>query len=124
MADVKTRPEHSRTYEKLLEDVGHVTTGIAPGAAVPIPIADTVQFSMEAMKHWLETAQEMAFFYNNRLTKDFGYLAQLGTCHSAPQLADLWCRMASETVHDYADQFEKVMAINIKAGVMPGRTST
>ena len=65
------------------------------------------------MKHWLKAGQDMARFYNARLAKDFGYMTELGLCRSPMQVATLWCRAASETAHDYADQFERVMAINL-----------
>lgn len=81
--------------------------------AVPIPIAESMQYGADAMKHWLETSQNMARFYNDRLAKDFQYLGEFGTCRSPAQLTALWCRIASETAHDYADQLDRVMAINL-----------
>ena len=80
---------------------------------MPIPIADGVRFGADAMKHWLETGQDMARFYNSRLSKDFAYMTKLGTCRSPAQAAELWWRAASEAAHDYADQFDRVMAINL-----------
>lgn len=121
MTEVKTKSEtnSSRATQKAQEDVKNVTTGFAPEAAVPIPIADSVQFSAEAMKHWLETGQDMARFYNARLAKDFRYLGELGTCRSPMQVANLWCRMTSETAHDYADQLDRLMTISMNGAATP-----
>jgi len=85
------------------------------------PVAESFRYGADAIQHWLETSRDMARFMNARLAKDFSHLSEFGTCRSPRQLASLWCRVASETAHDYANQLDRVMEINLNGEPVPRR---
>lgn len=104
--DAKVRQEARKAAEK-------IERSFPPESSAPVPIAETMRFGTDAIKHFLKTGQDMARFYNGRLAKDIGYMSQFATCRSPSDVANLWAQIASETAHDYADQVDRVMQINL-----------
>jgi len=108
-ASEKARRSRETTQETAPEDMM-----LMPGpGAMSEAMMDTMRMGSSAMKHWMETSQDLARFCNARLAKDFAYMTEFGTCRSPAQVAAVWCRAASETAHDYANQLDRVMAINL-----------
>ena len=62
-------------------------------------------------KRMLAASRDTLRFYNARIAKDVGYAADLLACRTPSQITDFWCRVASETAHDYADQFERTLSM-------------
>lgn len=75
--------------------------------------ANAVRMGAAAMEHWVATGQEMARFYTRRLKKDMETMSAFAACRTPEQFNEVWYKAASETVHDYAEEFDKVMAINL-----------
>lgn len=113
MAQSKTQSGSNGASQRTSGRAEGVSVGFPPEASTFAPLANGMHLGADSMKHWFTAAQDMARFYNERLAKDFGYMTELGTCRSPAQFAALWCRAASETAHDYAEQLDRVMAINL-----------
>lgn len=113
MAQTKTQSGQNGSSRKSSRNTDGVSVGFPPEASAPFPFADGMRMGADSMKHWFSATQDMARFCNERLVKDFGYMTELGTCRSPAQFTALWCRAASETAHDYADQLDRLMAINL-----------
>jgi len=99
----------------------HIEQDLPHDSDMPAPVAESFRYGADAIQHWLQTSQDMARFMNARLAKDFSYLTEFGTCRSPHQVASLWCRVASETAHDYANQLDRVMSINLNGEPVPQR---
>ncbi len=63
-------------------------------------------------RHYMQTNEELARFYSNRFRKNIETMRRLSTCRDAQSFSDAWSHAASETAHDYADEFDKLLAIN------------
>lgn len=113
MPDKHTQTEQARTQARQAAD--RIERCLPPEASAPFPVASSMQFSADAMKHWLATSEDMARFYNGRLAKDFSYMTEFASCRSPGDVAALWWRAASDAAHDYANQLGRVMAINLDA---------
>jgi len=113
MAQSKTGTAGNGSAAKSRASGDSGTTGFPSHMAALFPVADGMRMGADGMKHWFTAAQDMARFYNERLAKDFGYMTELGTCRSPAQFAALWSKAASETAHDYAEQLDRVLAINL-----------
>jgi hypothetical protein len=113
MAQSKTRTEGNGRAAGSRRASDDVTPGFPPDMATFFPAADGMRMGADSIKHWFTAAQDMARFYNERIAKDFGYMTELGTCRSPAQFTAVWCRAASETAHDYAEQLDRVLAINL-----------
>ncbi len=113
MATTKAQAERNANREAARKVAEHIEQDFPPESAMPIPLAESVQFGADVMQHWMQAGQDMVRFYNTRMAKDFSYLTEAATCRSPMQLASLWSRAASEAAHDYAEQLSRVMAINL-----------
>lgn len=113
MAQTKSRTSKATASPKPSPQVGTNGTGFIPNSAIPIPVADTMQFGADSMKHFMEASQDMAIFYNRRLRKDISFMSELGACKSPQQGAAVWLRAASEAAHDYVDQFDRFVVITL-----------
>ncbi|MEL6663683.1 MAG: hypothetical protein AAFR33_11850 [Pseudomonadota bacterium] len=112
MPDTHTQAERARVRKDVRRAAKRIENGFPPEGSAPAPLVNTMTFGADAMKHWLETSQDLARFYNARLAKDFSYMTELATCRSPGDLTALWCRAASEAAHDYANELDRLMAIN------------
>lgn len=68
----------------------------------------------QAMERWVATSQELSRFYTSRLKKDVELANAFASCRSPEEFVEVWSSAASTMVHDYADEFDRVMAINLK----------
>jgi hypothetical protein len=118
MAQAKSQTEKSSSGSKVNPSAGMNGPGFVPNSAIPIPVADTMQFGADSMKHFVEASQDLAQFYNKRFRKDISFMSELGSCNTPAQGAAVWFRAASEAAHDYVDQFDRVMEITLN-GSMP-----
>lgn len=101
----KVREEANKAAEQIERSL--------PKGMTPEALAKSMQMGTNAMSHWIETGQDLAIFYRERLAKDVSFMNDFATCRTPTDVARVWCRAASEAVHDYADQFDRVMAINM-----------
>lgn len=113
MATQRAQTAQSKAREEARKVADRIETEFPPETAFPMPFADTMGLGANAMQHWMETSQEMAKFYQARLAKDIRYMTALGTCRTPADLAAVCTKAASEAAHDYAEQLEKVVAINL-----------
>ena len=113
MAQSKTQGGSNGAAKRSYGGAEGVSVGFPPDASTLIPFAYGMRMGADSMKHWFTAAQDMARFCNERLAKDFSYMTALGTCRSPAQFTAAWCRAASETAHDYAEQLDRVLAINL-----------
>jgi hypothetical protein len=67
-----------------------------------------------AMERWVATSQELSRFYTKRLKKDVELANAFASCRTPEDFAEVWSSAASTMVHDYADEFDRMMAINLK----------
>lgn len=100
------------------------------GAPPPFPFftpeaagANAVQNGALAMQHMVAAGQELTRFYVDRVRKDFDTMRAFATCRTPTDLAVVASEAASEMVHDYANEFDTVLAINLN-GIAAGERDT
>lgn len=103
---VKLRHETRAAAEQT--DKSFPSEGIAP-----LPLEVGIHFGANAVKQLMETGLDAARFYNGRLAKDVGLLSEFSLCRTPADVVELWSRAVSEAAHDYADQFDRALAINL-----------
>lgn len=103
---VKLRQEARAATEQT--DNSFLSEGIAP-----LPLAVGMHFGADAVKQLMETGLDAARFYNSRLAKDVGLLSEFALCRTPADVVELWGRAVSEAAHDYTDQFDRVLSINL-----------
>lgn len=74
---------------------------------------NALRVGANAMEHWVATGQELARFYSDRMKKDFSAMGSFSSCRTPAQFAEAWWSIASDTAHDYVDEFDKLAAINL-----------
>lgn len=74
--------------------------------------------SARAMRHWAASGQELARFYSTRMKKDMSLMSAFTSCKTPQDFSEVWYNAASSAVHDYADEFGRIMEINL-AGISP-----
>lgn len=116
MTETKPGRDHASLRAQARQAADEIERSFPPEGSAPAPMVASLHLGADAMKHWLETGQDLARFYNDRLARDFTYMTELSACRTPADLTALWCRAASETIHDYADQIDRVMAISLNAG--------
>ena len=75
--------------------------------------------SARAMHQWVASSQELARFYSTRLKKDLSVMSALSSCKTPQDFSEVWYNAASSAVHDYADEFDRILEIGL-ADVTPG----
>ncbi len=65
-----------------------------------------------AMKHYVESNQELIRFYSTRLKKNLATANSLAQCRSVDRASQVWTAAATDTAHDYADEFGRLLTIN------------
>ena len=86
--------------------------GGIPGALPGLEPGKMLQRSALTFEHWIATNQELARFYTERLKKNMKAFDAYSKCRTPQDVVSAAARTASEAVHDYADEFDRVMAIN------------
>lgn len=76
--------------------------------------AKAMQLGGANVSHWITTNQELASFWATRLKKNMSMLEGLSRCKTGQDYANVMARAASELVHDYADEFDRVLSINLE----------
>lgn len=117
MTESKAETERAKVRKAARAAAEQIERSVPPEASAPLPLAAGMHFGAEAMRHWMETGQDMARFYNGRLAKDVGFMTEFARCRSSADVAHLWYRAASEAAHDYADQVERVLSLNLNGAV-------
>tara|TARA_R110000744_G_scaffold52715_3_gene112855 strand:- start:1527 stop:1913 length:387 start_codon:yes stop_codon:yes gene_type:complete len=69
--------------------------------------------STRAMQHWAASGQELARFYSTRMQKDLSLMSALTSCKTPQDVSEVWYNAASSAVHDYADEFDRIMEIGL-----------
>lgn len=68
----------------------------------------------EAIKNWFEVNSELTRFMSTRLRKDIAMLNAYAACRSTRDVAEVWQRATSAAVHDYAEELDRLIAINLR----------
>lgn len=113
MTQRKAQSERTKLRQETKQATAQTKNGHLPEYAARLPFAASMHLGTDTMKHWMEASQDMARFYNGRLSKDFGYITDFASCRSPSDVTALWWRIASEAAHDYADQLDRIIAINL-----------
>ena len=71
-----------------------------------------------AMHQWVASSQELARFYSTRVKKDLSLVNALTSCKTPQGFSEVWYSAASSAVHDYADEFDRILEIGL-ADVSP-----
>ena len=74
--------------------------------------------SARAMHQWVASSQELARFYSTRVKKDLSVMSALTSCKTPQDFSEVWYNAASSAVHDYADEFDRILEIGL-ADVSP-----
>ncbi len=69
--------------------------------------------SARAMQHWVASSQELARFYSARMKKDLSLMNALASCKTPQDFSEVWYNAASSAVHDYADEFDRILEISL-----------
>jgi len=113
MAQAERNVDRKKLKKEANEAADRLAAAFPPEGTAPFPMAAGMHAGSDAMKHWMETSANMAQFYTSRMGKQLTHMTELATCRSPAQFAAVCARVASETAHDYADQVDRVMAINL-----------
>lgn len=90
------------------------SNGETPNMFMPNVGADRLMAgSALAMKHLVASSQELARFYSTRLKKDLSVMSALTSCKTPKDFSEVWYNAASSAVHDYADEFDRILAIDL-----------
>jgi len=113
MAQSPQSVDRKKLKREANEAADRLAAAFPPENSAPFPVVAGMHAGTDAMKHWMETSADMAQFYTSRWGKQLAHLTELATCRSPAQFAAVCARVTSETVHDYADQVDRVLAINL-----------
>lgn len=81
-----------------------------------MPIVGTEKLlggSALAMNQLVASSQELARFYSTRMKKDLSFMSTLTACKTPQDFSKAWYNAASSAVHDYADEFDRILAIGL-----------
>lgn len=114
MPEPKQRKSRTRLSQDARKTTASVDNELSPESPIGLPYFTTMSSAFEAWRHWVKTGSEMSQFYNRRLAKDYSYFTQLAQCRTPADYLAVWSGMTSEAAHDYADEVDRVLAINIE----------
>lgn len=115
MADTQTRqakPKES-TNQKQDKAPDGDNSGINP-----LPGFDSVKALRQGalgFEHWVSTNQELTRFLSYRLRKNLSTIDAFAKCRTSQDFVSIMAKAASDTVHDYANEYDRVLAINFRA---------
>lgn len=109
MPKATSQTERTRSIKTTISpESDQFSNGFASNAALTAAPA-------QMMSRLMVTGQEMSRFATARLRKDVGVMSALATCRSPQEFSETWVNHVSEAVHDYADEFDRVMSISLDA---------
>ena len=123
MAQARSNTERNKLKQEANQAAERFAAAFLPENAVPYPLAETLSSGTDAMRQVMETGADLARFYTTRLGKQVGYMAELATCRSPLQFTVICARAASEAAHDYTDELDRVMAINLNGRLAAEHTA-
>ncbi|WP_084396663.1 hypothetical protein [Henriciella aquimarina] len=106
MADTQTKSASADAGER------------AAGFEDVLPGFDTmhaVRLGATNFEHWIATNQELTRFWSYRLKKYLATLDSFANCRTSEDFLSTMARAASDTVHDYANEYDRVLAINLQS---------
>ena len=65
----------------------------------------------QAMEHWVAGSQELARFYSTRMKKGMSAMSAFASCRTPQDFTEVWSNAASDAVHDYAEEFDRVLTL-------------
>lgn len=90
------------------------TNGEGPDMFMPIVgAANLIGGSTLSMKRLVASSQELTRFYSERMKKDLSFMNALTSCKTPQDLTEVWYNAASSAVHDYANEFDRILAIGM-----------
>lgn len=69
-------------------------------------------FDPRAVSQWTTVSQELVRFSQHRLKADMTTMQSLPTCRTPQDALGVWSGAVSQYLHDYADLFDRLVAIN------------
>ncbi|WP_084397959.1 hypothetical protein [Henriciella aquimarina] len=66
------------------------------------------------MDHLFSISQELASFWADRIRKNVSVFHGLSDCRTPEDYMTVMAKAASETVHDFANEFDRMVAINLE----------
>ena len=113
MPEKKAQTARAKVRQEARAAADQIERSFLPEGSAPLPLAIGMHVGGDALKHWMKTGQDMTRFYNGRMAKDVGFMTEFALCRSPADVANIWYRAASETAHDYANQFDRILALNL-----------
>jgi len=86
---------------------GDTLNMFAPNAGA----TDLLRGGTLAMEHWVAGSQELARFYSTRMKKDMSVMSAFASCRTPQDFTEVWSNAASDAVHDYAEEFDRVLTL-------------
>lgn len=85
-------------------------------ATNPLAGFDTMQAFRQGalnLEHWISTGQDLTRFASYRVRRNLETLDAFAKCRTTEDLVSAVAKAASDTVHDYASEYDRVLAINL-----------
>ena len=82
----------------------------------PLPGFDAMQAIRQGalgIEHCISTSQDLTRFASYRLRKNLETIDALAKCRRSEDFIAAVAKAASDTVHDYANEYDRVLAINL-----------
>ncbi|WP_300392797.1 hypothetical protein [Henriciella sp.] len=103
----KDRPDSSKVETR---------SSNADTRTAPLPGFDTMQAFRQGalnLEHWISTSQDLTRFASYRIRKNLETIDAIAKCRTSEDFISAVARAASDTVHDYANEYDRVLAINL-----------
>ena len=105
--------EQSKTGKKARARAGN---GSTDGIEAWIASLDPSRFlaaSGNNLEHWAATNRELLEFWSDQAKKNASRFETIGKCRTGEEYISAMARVSSDVVHDLADEFDRVLAINV-----------
>ena len=114
MADTQTKQAPTKDEQSNEDFFPNMTLGERGS----LPGFDAMQaFRLGALniEHLISTQQELTRFMSHRIRRNLTTLDAFARCKSSEEVLSAVAKAASDTVHDYANEYDRVFAINLAA---------
>jgi len=88
----------------------------ADARTAPLPGFDAMQAIRQSalgVEHWISTTQDLTRFASYRLRKNLETLDAFAKCRTSKDFISAVARASSDSIHDYANEYDRVLAINL-----------
>ena len=114
MTTTQTQSQAKKKAKETDTDGAEKSNGGTLNMFVPNPGASNMlRGGALAMEHWVASSQELARFYSTRMKKDMSLMSAFASCRTPQDFTEVWCNAASSAIHDYADEFDRILQIGL-----------